>query len=123
MDARMGSWAKQAGVGVLLCIAITSFANGYAGASERVRVLSAIAIAWSVALWSALDARTHHKRYVQAFWLFTIVTWPIAPLVHFTWTRGKAGPFHYLAWLALAVVIAVLFVFLGTMLRPATSSK
>lgn len=91
-------YARGAGYGAFVMALIAGFAVGASG-NGAVRLLTTLGVAWSLALFCALDARVHHKVFVHCFWLLTLLTWPVAPLFHLVRTRGKRGAFTY-TWCA-----------------------
>jgi hypothetical protein len=103
----------------LVSVGADGFSAGFTGGARGVAVLAAIAEAWSVTAWSALDARARAKPYFQIFWLLTLATWPASSAVHLVRMRGKRGVLWYLACGLLAVTIYFVCRALGTLLGHA----
>ena len=73
--------------------------------------------AWSITFFCALDARAHDRVFVSAFWWFTFMAWPIAPLFHLLRTRGKKGALLYFLHALSVSFCAVTSGMIGTLVK------
>lgn len=87
-------YARRAAYGVYAVTLSTGFAEGV-NPSGAVRLFSALAGAWAITYYCALEARAHRRVFPHSFWLITSMTWPVAPLAHFVRIRGARGVLNY----------------------------
>ncbi|HEX2669245.1 MAG TPA: hypothetical protein VHM25_00155 [Polyangiaceae bacterium] len=88
------SYARRAAYGVYVVVFSAGFISG-ANPRGDANLLAALAVGWAITYFCALDARAHRVVFPHSFWLFTALTWPIAPLFHLVRVRGSSGVITY----------------------------
>ena len=109
-------YARIAACGVYVMALVAGFAMGVRE-DQGIRVLATFGFAWSLTFFCALDARAHQKVFVNSFWLFTFLGWPLVPLFHLWRTRGKKGVLIYFLHAFLLSFCALTSGGLGTLVR------
>ncbi len=119
-------WAKHysrlSGYGVYAVTLLVGFAEGIS-ATEGVHLLTAFAFAWMLALHFALSARAHGKVFVFAFWRYSLMFWPFAPLFHMVRTRGARGALSYALHACLLVFCLVTSSAIGSLISVSGSGS
>jgi hypothetical protein len=110
-------YARGAAYGIYAMTLVCGFALG-ASDNRALEVLTAIGVAWSLAFFCALDARTHQKVFVHAFWWLSFLGWPVAPLFHLVRVRGKRGALTYTLHAFLLLFCALTSAGIGSLIKP-----